>query len=151
LILYSVVYRDVTRQAKGLYRLKHVGALRSGLAYLSRYNSGWFCHNVSADEEVSAVPRGSTRPTTPSASLATKVEDPKWLEPSPSIRRGRQERTSSFKVPDGGGSGGGGGRTSPAPLDAPPAECEPSKHSFTVRPESFNDEVASSRPMEQED
>jgi hypothetical protein len=45
LILYSVVYRDVTRQAKGLYRLKHVGALRSGLAYLSRYNSGWFCHN----------------------------------------------------------------------------------------------------------
>jgi hypothetical protein len=44
LILYSVVYRDVTRQAKGLYRLKHVGALRNGLAYLSRYNSGWFCH-----------------------------------------------------------------------------------------------------------
>jgi hypothetical protein len=41
----SVVYRDVTRQAKGLYRLKHVGALGSGLTYLSRYNSGWFCHN----------------------------------------------------------------------------------------------------------
>jgi hypothetical protein len=40
----SVVYRDVTRQAKGLYRLKYVGALGSGLAYLSRYNSGWFCH-----------------------------------------------------------------------------------------------------------
>jgi hypothetical protein len=39
-----VVYRDVTRQAKELYRLKHVGALWSGLAYLSRYNSGWFCH-----------------------------------------------------------------------------------------------------------
>jgi hypothetical protein len=39
-----VVYRDVTRQAKGLYRLKHTGALGSGLAYLSRYNSGWFCH-----------------------------------------------------------------------------------------------------------
>jgi hypothetical protein len=39
-----VVYRDVTRQAKGLYRLKHVGALWGGLAYLSRYNSGWFCH-----------------------------------------------------------------------------------------------------------
>jgi hypothetical protein len=39
-----VVYRDVTRQAKGLYRLKHVGALKNGLAYLSRYNSGWFCH-----------------------------------------------------------------------------------------------------------
>jgi hypothetical protein len=39
-----VVYRDVTRQAKGLYRLKHVGALGSGLAYLSGYNSGWFCH-----------------------------------------------------------------------------------------------------------
>jgi hypothetical protein len=41
----SVVYRDVTRQAKGLYRLKHVGALSNGLAYLSRYNLGWFCHN----------------------------------------------------------------------------------------------------------
>jgi hypothetical protein len=39
-----VVYRDVTRQAKGLYRLKDVGALGSGLAYLSRYNSGWCCH-----------------------------------------------------------------------------------------------------------
>jgi hypothetical protein len=39
-----VVYRDVTRQAKGLYRLKLVGALRIGLTYLSRYNSGWFCH-----------------------------------------------------------------------------------------------------------
>jgi hypothetical protein len=45
LILHSVVYRDVTRQAKGLYHLKHVGALKSGLAYLSRCNSGWFCHN----------------------------------------------------------------------------------------------------------
>jgi hypothetical protein len=44
LILHLVVYRDVTRQAKGLYRLKHVGALKSGLAYLSRCNSGWFCH-----------------------------------------------------------------------------------------------------------
>jgi hypothetical protein len=41
-----VVYRDVTRQAKGLYRLKHIGALGSGLAYLSRYNSGWFCHKI---------------------------------------------------------------------------------------------------------
>jgi hypothetical protein len=42
----SVVYRDVTRQAKGLHRLKHVGALGSGLSYLSRYNSGWFCHKA---------------------------------------------------------------------------------------------------------
>jgi hypothetical protein len=25
--------------------LKHVGALRNGLAYLSWYNSGWFCHS----------------------------------------------------------------------------------------------------------
>jgi hypothetical protein len=40
----SVVYRDATQQAKGLYRLKYVGALRSGFAYLSRYNSGWFYH-----------------------------------------------------------------------------------------------------------
>jgi hypothetical protein len=44
-----VVYRDVTRQAKGLYRLKHVGALGIGLAYLSLYNSGWFCHTGPAD------------------------------------------------------------------------------------------------------
>jgi hypothetical protein len=44
LILHSVVYRDVTRQAKRLYRLKHAGARKSGLTYLSRYNSGWFCH-----------------------------------------------------------------------------------------------------------
>jgi hypothetical protein len=35
----SVVCRDVTRQAKGLNRLKHVGAFRNGLAYLR-----WFCH-----------------------------------------------------------------------------------------------------------
>jgi hypothetical protein len=41
----SVVYRDTTRQTKRLYRLKYVGALWSGLAYLSRYNSGWFCHS----------------------------------------------------------------------------------------------------------
>jgi hypothetical protein len=40
----SVVYRNATRQAKRLYRLKYVGALWNGLAYLSRYNSGWFCH-----------------------------------------------------------------------------------------------------------
>jgi hypothetical protein len=43
-ILHSVVYRDVTRQAKGLHRLKYVGALESGLAYLSRCNSVWFYH-----------------------------------------------------------------------------------------------------------
>jgi hypothetical protein len=41
----SVVYRDVTRQAKGLHRLKYVGALESGLAYLSQCNSGWFCYS----------------------------------------------------------------------------------------------------------
>jgi hypothetical protein len=43
-ILRTVVYQDVTRQAKGLYRLKHEVALKRGLAYLSRCNSGWFCH-----------------------------------------------------------------------------------------------------------
>jgi hypothetical protein len=42
----SVVYRDATRQTKGLYRLKYVEALWSGLACLSRYNSGWFCHTI---------------------------------------------------------------------------------------------------------
>jgi hypothetical protein len=49
-ILLSVVYQDVTRQAKGLHRLKHVGALERGLAYLSRCNSGWFCHNQDLKE-----------------------------------------------------------------------------------------------------
>jgi hypothetical protein len=44
-ILRSVVYREVTQQAKVLYRLKHEVALKRGLTYLSRYNSGWFCHN----------------------------------------------------------------------------------------------------------
>jgi hypothetical protein len=44
----SVVYRDATRQAKGLYRLKYVGALLSGLTYLSRYDSGWYCHTTEA-------------------------------------------------------------------------------------------------------
>jgi hypothetical protein len=44
LILHSVVYRDVTRQAMGLHCLKYVGALDRGLVYLSRYNSSWFCH-----------------------------------------------------------------------------------------------------------
>jgi hypothetical protein len=58
-----VVYRDVTRQAKGLYRLKHVGALRNGLAYLSRYNSDWFCHKDLLDKgyiHPSASPWGCT-------------------------------------------------------------------------------------------
>jgi hypothetical protein len=45
LILHSVVYQDVTRQAKGLHRLKYVGVLERGLAYLSWCNSGWFCHS----------------------------------------------------------------------------------------------------------
>jgi hypothetical protein len=42
----SVVYWDATRQGKGLHRLKHVGALERGLAYLSRCNSVWFCHRT---------------------------------------------------------------------------------------------------------
>jgi hypothetical protein len=44
LILHSVVYQDVTQQAKRLYHLKYDGALKSGLTYLSQCNSGWFCH-----------------------------------------------------------------------------------------------------------
>jgi hypothetical protein len=42
-----------------LYRLKYEVALRRGLAYLSRYNSGWFCHSrpfnptqISGDSEI---------------------------------------------------------------------------------------------------
>jgi hypothetical protein len=49
----SVVYRDATRQTKGLYHLKYVGALWSGLACLSRYNSGWFYHSSEAQVRVS--------------------------------------------------------------------------------------------------
>jgi hypothetical protein len=45
-ILLSVVYRDVTRQAKELYCLKHEVALKRGLAYLSRCNSGWILLSV---------------------------------------------------------------------------------------------------------
>jgi hypothetical protein len=48
-ILHSVVYQDVTRQAEGLHHLKYVGALERGLAYLSRCNSGRFCHNASSN------------------------------------------------------------------------------------------------------
>jgi hypothetical protein len=47
-----VVYRDATRQTKGLYRLKYVGALWRGLACLSRYNSGWFCHKLISDTKI---------------------------------------------------------------------------------------------------
>jgi hypothetical protein len=48
----TVVYRDATRQAKGLHRSKYIGALERGLAYLNRCNSGWFCHK-SIKSEVS--------------------------------------------------------------------------------------------------
>jgi hypothetical protein len=41
----SVVYWDATRQAKGLHRLKYVGALERGLAYLSRCNLDWYYHS----------------------------------------------------------------------------------------------------------
>jgi hypothetical protein len=53
-----VVYRDVTRQAKGLYRLKHVGALRGGITYLSQCNSGWFCHRYSSSNSTPDVVLG---------------------------------------------------------------------------------------------
>jgi hypothetical protein len=57
LILHSVVYRDVTRQAKGLHHLKYVGTLESGLAYLSWCNSGWFCHSSVATPTLISRPR----------------------------------------------------------------------------------------------
>jgi hypothetical protein len=61
-ILRSVVYRDVTQQAKGLYRLKHEVALKRGLAYLSRCNSGWFCHSLTAGRgEKARVGNGAVR------------------------------------------------------------------------------------------
>jgi hypothetical protein len=55
-ILRSVVYRDVTRQAKGLYRLKYEVTLKRGLAYLSRCNLGWFCHKGALDGVDLSVP-----------------------------------------------------------------------------------------------
>jgi hypothetical protein len=48
--LFYPVY--ATRQTKGLYRLKYVGALWSGLACLSWYNSGWFCHSFTHKDDV---------------------------------------------------------------------------------------------------
>jgi hypothetical protein len=56
-----VVYRDVTRQAKGLYRLKHEVALKRGLAYLSRCNSDWFCYNTRVSSGGLAVSRKTLR------------------------------------------------------------------------------------------
>jgi hypothetical protein len=38
-----------------LYRLKHVGALKSGLACLSWCNSGWFCHTASVGSAILEV------------------------------------------------------------------------------------------------
>jgi hypothetical protein len=58
----SVVYRDATRQAKELHHLKHVGALERGLAYLSRCNSGWFCHTVPQALVTSMVARPEQPP-----------------------------------------------------------------------------------------
>jgi hypothetical protein len=46
-ILLSVVYRDVTRQAKGVTPSEARWSPRKrGLAYLSWCNSGWFCHSL---------------------------------------------------------------------------------------------------------
>jgi hypothetical protein len=61
LILLSVVYRDVTRQAKGLYRLKHEVALKRGLAYLSRCNSSWFCHKDISMDFIVGLPNTSQK------------------------------------------------------------------------------------------
>jgi hypothetical protein len=66
LILVSVVYRDVTRQAKGLYRLKYEVALKRGLAYLSWCNSDWFCHSAILRDQFGILPKrraiGYTKP-----------------------------------------------------------------------------------------
>jgi hypothetical protein len=52
LILLSVVYRHITRQAKGLHRLKyHWSPWERGLAFLSRCNSDWFCHRNAPKHE----------------------------------------------------------------------------------------------------
>jgi hypothetical protein len=92
-----VVYRDVTRQAKGLYRLKHVGALVSGLMYLSRHNSGWFCHTptpassaLSAPDcrrrsaghvQRSRCPRAALSPSTRPPLPCRRLPDPALVRP----------------------------------------------------------------------
>jgi hypothetical protein len=50
--------------------LKHVGALGSGLAYLSWYNSGWFCHTDEAAIAAAhaALPRPHQRTRAPTRS-----------------------------------------------------------------------------------
>jgi hypothetical protein len=55
----SAVYQDATRQTKGLYHLKYVGALWSGLAYLSRYNSSWFCHTFFLGFQIKQLKEGT--------------------------------------------------------------------------------------------
>jgi hypothetical protein len=87
----SVVYRDITQQAKGLYRLKHVGALRNGLMYLSRYNSGWFYHTADPTRRSLA----DRRLTSPAAILRARHANP----PLPELRRGRHARCRSLTLP----------------------------------------------------
>jgi hypothetical protein len=63
LILHSVVFRDVTRQATGLHCLKYVGALEKGLAYLSRCNSGWFYHSKICRKPPGSITSFQSSPT----------------------------------------------------------------------------------------
>jgi hypothetical protein len=79
LILQLVVYRDVTQQAKGLYRLKHVGDLKSGLAYLSQCNSSWFCH-------IYAIPRRAPPPPPTHGSLLASSDATPTRQPLPVVR-----------------------------------------------------------------
>jgi hypothetical protein len=93
LILHSLVYRDVTRQVKGLHCLKYVGALERGLAYLSRCNSGWFYHTFNPSSlgpgETDApdpLPLGSDEAAVSSSSASCRAVD----APSPGgLFRGR--------------------------------------------------------------
>jgi hypothetical protein len=105
LILYSVVYRDVTRQAKGLYRLKHVGALRNGLAYLSRYNSGWFCHTGSAG----GGPASTTGTAAGASVIAAGPAASSWG--AASGRSGVAASCSGPLGPEASGAGPAGGPT----------------------------------------
>jgi hypothetical protein len=78
--------------------LKHVGALWSGLAYSSRYNSGWFCHSSAPPCRRCTWPRSTPQlSTSPSANLLCAPSFQKLLSPS----QDRVERLHDPLLPRG--------------------------------------------------
>jgi hypothetical protein len=87
LILHSVVYRDVTRQAKGLYRLKYDGALKSGLVYMSRCNSGWFCHSGRRQRGGTGQGGSGARAVLAGGDVMVELNQSGWNDGEPRRRR----------------------------------------------------------------